>query len=276
MRLPTAFLAATAALAAGGAQAASVDVRDAVARVTVIPEDRSDVRVEVLKTHPGLPLQVRTIGDRTIIDGDLERRIRGCNGDGERAVVRVNDVGEVAYRDMPQVVIRTPRAADVEVSGAVFGTVGRSASLEFGAAGCGDWAIANVEGDLRLSQAGSGDIRAGRAASARLRTAGSGDITTAAIAGPLSVDIAGSGDVDAASVAGELNVKIAGSGGVDVRGGRASKMNVSIAGSGDVNFDGVADSLTARVAGSGDIHAREVRGEISRAILGSGDVTVGR
>lgn len=276
MRLSTALIAATAALAAGAAQAASVDVKDAVARVTVIPENRSDVRVEVLKTHPGLPLQVRTVGDRTIIDGDLGRRIRSCNGEGDGVVVRVTDLGEVAYRDMPQVVIRTPRAAKVEVSGAVFGTVGRSASLDFGAAGCGDWTVANVDGEMRLSQAGSGDIRAGRAGDARLRTAGSGGITTAAIAGPLSVDIAGSGDVAAASIAGEFNVKIAGSGDVDVRGGRASKMTVSIAGPGDVDFDGVADSLTARVAGSGDIHAREVRGEISRSILGSGEVTVGR
>ena len=44
------ILLASAALcaAAGAANAASVEVRDAVARVIVIPEDRADVKVEFL------------------------------------------------------------------------------------------------------------------------------------------------------------------------------------------------------------------------------------
>lgn len=275
MRLWTALIATAALAGAGSAQAASVDIREAVARVTVIPENRTDVRVEIIATHPGLSLQVRTVGDRTIIEGDLDRRVRNCSGKGEGARVRVADLGEVAYGEMPQVVIRTPRDARIEAGGAVFGTVGRSTRLDLASSGCGEWTIANVEGELRLSQAGSGDIRAGSAGGARVRLAGSGDIAVGAIAGPLSADIAGSGDVSAASVAGDLDVKIAGSGDVNVRGGNAGKVTASIAGSGDVDFGGVADSVTARVAGSGDIRVREVRGEVSRSILGSGRVRVG-
>ena len=68
-------VAAVAALTAGAASAASVDVRDAVARVTVIPENRADIKVEFLSANPRLPLQVRTFGGKTIVDGDLDRRI---------------------------------------------------------------------------------------------------------------------------------------------------------------------------------------------------------
>lgn len=45
-------LALAAAGLAGGAQAATVEVQDAVARVIVIPEARQDVKVEFLTTHP--------------------------------------------------------------------------------------------------------------------------------------------------------------------------------------------------------------------------------
>ena len=66
MRLAIAIAAAAAALAAAGAAAAapSVEIRDAVARVTVIPEDRADVKVEMLTTNASLPLEVRTMGRR--------------------------------------------------------------------------------------------------------------------------------------------------------------------------------------------------------------------
>jgi hypothetical protein len=270
-----AFLAAGAALIGGAAQAASVEVKDAVARVTVIPENRNDVKVEFIHTNPKLPLQVRTLGGRTILDGDLDRKIHGCGGAGKRSV-HVSGVGNVGWNDMPQVVIRTPRNAEVSAGGAVFGNIGRSAGLEFGNAGCGDWTIGNVDGRMRISQAGSGDLRAGSAGEARIRVAGSGDIAAAAVRGAADVDVAGSGGVSLGSVQGPLNVKIAGSGDVKVLGGHATAMTVSIAGSGSVSFDGVADSLKASVAGSGDVRAREVRGEVSKSILGSGGVTIGR
>lgn len=275
MRLLTACAAAGLALATGAAQAAEVEIKDAVARVTVIPENRSDIKVEVLSTHPRLPLEVRSLGGKTIVDGDLDRRIKSCNGEGDGVSVTVNGIGRVTYDEMPHVVIRTPRDADVEAGGAVFGVVGKSASLELSNAGCGDWIVANVQGRLKLNQAGSGDSRLGTAGQANLRAAGSGDIRTQGVSGPLHVDVAGSGDVWVASVNGELDVKIAGSGNVTVAGGQAGAMTVAVAGSGDVDFRGVAQSLKARIAGSGDIHAREVRGEVSKAVVGSGDVRVG-
>lgn len=276
MRLQLALLAAVAALGAGSAQAAaSVEIKDAVARVTVIPEDRTDIKIEVLKPNASLPLTVRTMGDRTILDGDLDRRIRNCKSSGQDSWVEVRGVGKIDWAQMPQVAIHTPRDVRVEAGGAVFGAVGRSASLDLGNSGCGDWTIANVEGAVRISQAGSGDTRMGAGGPTKIRVAGSGDVATADIRGGLDISIAGSGSANVKSMNGPLEISIAGSGDVAIGGGKATEMKVSVAGSGDVEFRGVADSLKARIAGSGDIHANEVKGEISKTIMGSGSVHVG-
>ena len=220
MRFPLMLLAATAsslaALAAGAANAASVEVKDAVARVTVIPENRTDVKVEFVTTNAKLPLKLRTFGGRTIVDGDLDRRIRDCHGTGDRVSVSVRGVGNVGWNEMPQIVIRTPRDVDIDAGGAIWGTVGRSASLALGNAGCGDWTVGNVEGRMRLSQAGSGDTRAGSAGEAKVRVAGSGDTAIADVRGPVQVDVAGSGDVRAREVTGHVSKTIMGSGGVSV------------------------------------------------------------
>jgi hypothetical protein len=280
MRLQTTLLAAVAATFAAGfvatnAQAATVEIEDAVARVTVVPENRSDIKIEVISPNAKLPLTVRIAGDRTILDGDLDRRIRNCRSSGERSQVHVRGVGDIGWAEMPRVVIHTPRDVKVEADGAVFGSVGRSASLELGNSGCGDWTIANVEGAARVSQGGSGDTRMGSSGSLKVRVAGSGDVATADVRGGLDINIAGSGSASVRSVNGPLEVSIAGSGDVDIGSGRATAMRVSVAGSGDVEFGGTADSLRARIAGSGDVHANEVKGEISKSIMGSGSVRVG-
>jgi hypothetical protein len=263
-----------AAMAGGAAQAAQVEI-DAAVRLTVIPEQRSDVKVEIVRTHPGLPLVVRTRNGGVRIEGGAARKIRECSKQNGRPVVHVMGVGEVRWEDLPQIVIRTPRDVDLGTGGAVFGTIGRAASVNLANAGCGDWTVANVDGALRISQASSGDARAGSAASAKLRLAGSGDITTAAIRGGAQIEMAGSGDVAMRSVSGPLDVRMAGSGDVTIDGGHAAPMAVSVAGSGNVTFRGVADALNARVAGSGDVRVKVVTGPVKKSIIGSGAVIVG-
>jgi hypothetical protein len=274
--LTVATITGAAIALAGVAHAApSIEVRDAVARVTVIPENRPDVKVEIVRANPGLPLKVRQEGGKTVIDGDLKRRIHSCDSDNGQAQVRVGGLGEVSWQDMPQIVIRTPMSVDLGVGGAVFGSVGRANDLSFGSAGCGDWTLANVQGRARLSSAGSGDIRGGSAGEATVRLAGSGDLSLTDVRGALGVDVAGSGDVDVKSVAGKLDVKIAGSGDVGVRGGRATAVSAMVAGSGGLDFGGAAESLSAHIVGSGDVHVGHVDGSVSRTIMGSGRVRVG-
>ena len=58
-RLLGALATASIGLAASAAAAApSVQIDNAVVRVTVSPEARSDIRVEVLRANPRLPLRV--------------------------------------------------------------------------------------------------------------------------------------------------------------------------------------------------------------------------
>jgi len=277
MRLIALLSAAAAALGAGAAAPPqpTVEIKDAVAQVTVVPEDRADIRVEVVTHNRSLPLKIRQARARTIVDGGLGgQKIRGCSGPGEPAAARVAGLGEIALKDMPHIVVHAPRDVNVYAGGAVYGAVGRAHSVLLGNAGCGDWTVANVEHRLQLSLAGSGGARAGAAGEAKLRVAGAGDIAAGPVRGPLAVDVAGAGDVRVASMSGPLEVSMTGSGDVVIERGRATAAKLSVAGSGNVLFGGTADTLTARVTGSGDVSVGAVRGEVRKSVVGSGRVRV--
>jgi hypothetical protein len=262
---------------AGAAQAApSVEIKDAVARVTVIPENRTDVKVEMLTTNPDLPITIEVRGDRTVVNGGLRwNRIRDCRSHNGRVMVMVRDVGEVTWEKMPQIVIRVPLNVEVGADGAVFGAIGRADSVDLANAGCGDWQVANVKGELKVSVAGSGDTKAGTSGNVRISIAGSGDVLTSDVGGGAEVNVAGSGDVHLSSINGDLSVSVAGSGDVTVDRGSAPDVRVNIAGSGDTDFGGTAGALKANIMGSGDVHVAAVTGDVHKAVMGSGDVVVG-
>lgn len=268
-----------------------VEIRHAVARVAVVVEDRTDVAVEIEQGSSGLPVvQVTRHGSEIRIDGGLRRRgfmnrgdgIRNCNSGsgnptepGDGASVEVRGVGRVNLSDAPLIVIRTPRNVNVDASGAVFGSVGRgAASIELGNAGCGYWNVANTDGELSLSIAGSGDIRAGTSASLDISIGGSGSVTAGATR-ELDIAIGGSGDVVVARADGPTDISIGGSGDVDIRSGNAPDLSISIAGSGDVNFGGVAGDVDVSIVGGGDVTVARATGSVSRSIVGGGDVRIG-
>lgn len=287
-----AVLAAFAAAQPAAAQDA--EIRNAVARVIVIPEDRADVAVEITQGSADLPqLTVERRGDKVRIDGGLGRRrsllqfnsnsIRECNSGpadarqpGEGATVELRGLGRIRLEDAPLIVLRTPRDVDVSSESGIYGSIGRGArSVDLGAGGCGAWTVANVDGRMDIGVGGSGTVRAGTSRSLDVSLSGSGSILAGAT-GDLDASVSGSGNVVVASVNGAAEVSIGGSGDVAIRGGRVSSLEVSIAGSGDVRFDGTANSLEASIAGSGDVRVAEVTGPVSRSIVGSGEVRIGR
>lgn len=272
-----ALMMGAALLAVGGAAAAepSVEVRHAAARVTVIPEARSDVQVVIVRTNPKLPISVSRFGDKTVIDGPLGFRSPSCNSVFGHAGVLVWGVGRVRWEDLPQVVVRTPLSAKVSADGAVYGEVGRGRGLDLSNAGCGDWVVADQQGPVHIHASGSGDVRGGATGPAEIASSGSSDVRLKAVRGGLKTSIAGSGDVSAGWVDGPLHANVGGSGDVEVKDGRVADMHVSVAGSGNVTFGGVAQSLQANVAGSGDVRVAHVTGQVSKAVAGSGEVTVG-
>ena len=271
----TAALAVVAA-ASGAAAQPNVQIRNAVARVVVVPEARTDVSVVIIKSNRKLPLQVKHFGDAVIVDGDVGGRAHVCRSFFGKPSVGVWGRGDIRYADMPEIVVHTPMDVRVSAGEAVFGSIGRSDSLDFSNKGCGNWTIGNVRGRLRLTETGSGDTRSGTAGSADLSVAGSGDLATQDVHSNVTAVSTGSGDITVASVGGSLNVRIAGSGDVKARGGQVTDMNAQIAGSGDVRFGGVAQTLNAAITGSGDITVAKVTGEVKKRVFGSGDVNVGR
>ena len=282
------IVALTLAAAPASAQdGPEVRIRHAVARMVVIVEDRTDVSVEIEPGSGNLPApKVTRRGDEWRIDGDLGRNaIRNCQGasgparqPGDGASVDVRGKGRIALSAAPLVVVRMPRAVEVNVEegSAVFGAIGRgTTSVSLGNVGCGDWTIANVNGPVELSLAGSGDIWAGTSSSLEVSLAGSGDVASGATR-DLEVSIAGSGNVTASRVDGPVEASIAGSGDVIVRGGDVGRLEASIAGSGDVRVNARVASVEGSIVGSGDVRVQSVAGSVSQSSMGSGRVIVGQ
>lgn len=270
------LLVAAAAFAAGAANAATIEIRDAVARVTVVPGDRSDVRVEITRPHEKLPFEVTTAGDRTIIDGNLDRKIRGCDGMDEKDSIRVRGVGRLDYDDIPQIVIYTPRDVRIRADGAVAGAIGRSASLDLGNSGCANWTIADVAGPARIRASGAGSVRMGRAGRLEAHLSGAGHIRAVQVREGLDAQLSGAGGVRLAALEGPLEARVSGVGQVRVDGGHASLMRASVSGIGQVEFDGVADDLDASISGLGSIRVREVTGSVNKSVSGGGSIRIGR
>jgi hypothetical protein len=275
MRDRTVVLAFALIAAAPASAAPSLQIKGAAAQVVIVPEARADVRVIVLRTNPRLPMRIHAAGGKVLVTGDVGRRVRGCVRSGQGGV-EVWGRGRIAAAALPYLVVRTPLDVRVSVGDAVFGAIGRSASVDFTNQGCGDWTIANVRGRLRLDQAGAGYSRAGAAAGADLSVAGSGRIAIGAVTGRLTAVSSGSGDIGVAHVAGPVDVRVAGTGDIDLDGGSATHMEASIAGSGSVRLAGTAQSLTASITGSGDVVVGAVTGPVVRRVFGAGEVKIGR
>lgn len=265
------FIAALGGVAAASALASpafaqEVEIDNAVARVVVIPEDRTDIQVTVDQGAAGLPpVEVTRRGRDIRIDGGLRRRIQRCRSDDFVAnptempagtTVQVRNHGEVEVSEAPLIIIRTPMEVNVDAEGAIWGAIGRSSGVELASGGCGDWSVANTTGDLSIAIGGSGDVRAGTAQGLEVAIGGSGNVNVNAINGPAEVAIGGSGELR-------------------IAGGQASSLDIAIGGSGTVIFNGEAGNVSATIAGSGDIAIDRVTGTINRTVLGSGEIRVG-
>ena len=270
--------------------AAEIEVEHAALILTITPEDRTDVSVEIDNPgHAPMP-EVRLDGDTLVIDGLLRGRVGNCGEDA----VDLRGYGEIARTDLPRVIVHAPRTLRVDINGASTTEIGASQALEASFSGCGGAQIGDVAGLLDLDLAGSGDFSAGAANQLEVDMAGSGSLETGAVTQSANADIAGAGEITLASLTGTLEVDSAGSGNVAVRGGAVSDakidlagsgdvsiaapvqtLAVSIVGSGDVDVTGVVGSINADIAGSGSVSAPSVTGQVTKETWGSGDVRIG-
>ncbi|MDB5426563.1 MAG: putative filamentous hemagglutinin/adhesin [Phenylobacterium sp.] len=278
MRRAIAIAAAAASLATAGAAAGagpSVEIKDAVVRVTVIPEDRADVKVEMLTTNAALPLDVRIIGSSTVIAGNLAHRIYDCHTRGDHPTAWVRGLGAVNYKDMPQVVIHTPKAVAIDAGGAVYGTVGRAASLALENSGCSAWTVADVAGDATVRESGAGSVRMGSSGRLDLRLSGAGSVHATQVRQGLDATLSGAGGVTVDDLTGAMQAHVSGVGHIKVAQGHVGALRASISGVGGVDFGGQAETLDASISGFGGIRVRAVSGQVTKSISGGGHVTVG-
>ena len=267
---------APTAAAAQSYPGTELKIRNAVALVKIIPEDRTDISVEVSNSGRLVMPTVKVEGAEVIIDGAIaSRRIHDCHGSGQAMSVDVRGIGEVTGAQAPMITARVPRAVVLSTGGAVEGEVGPSASAAFEFSGCGDMTIGDVAGPLKVNSNGTGATKVGASQTAELSSAGSGDIEAGAVAGKLEVALAGSGGATIASGGGPLDISIAGSGDVAINGGAMQDADISIAGSGDVEIQGSVQTLEVSIAGSGDVNVAGTAASVDASIMGSGDVNVG-
>ena len=289
LRLVALGSVALAALAAAPAfaQTGGVRVEHAAARVVVIAEPRGDYAISIDQGRAGLrPLTLRKDGGVTVVDGGYGGNFGlfhmgwdnlNCKGGWDHDPrVAIPGRGDVALRDLPVVTIHAPLNARIGGSGAVYGEVNTTKSLDLSNSGCGDWRIGDVQGPLSIAMSGSGDVRGGSSGDAHIAISGSSDIVLGAVNGRLDTHTSGSGDIHTASARGGIQTRIAGSGNVVVDGGEAPDVGVSIAGSGDFRFHGTAGAVKVSIAGSGDVDIARATGPVSKHVAGSGDVNIGR
>jgi hypothetical protein len=277
MRLAIALVAAATTLVISGAAAAapSVEIKDAVARVTVVPEDRSDVKVEMITTNGSLPIEVRTVGSQTVISGNLAHRISDCHTRGDHPSAWVRGVGEISFENMPQIVVHTPKTVIVETGGAVYGSVGRSASLDLENSGCSAWTIADIAGDATIRESGAGSVRMGSSGRLQAQLSGAGNLHATQVREALDATLSGAGSVNIDTVSGAMMARVSGVGHIKVDQGHAGAVKASVSGVGSVDFGGDAQSLDASISGFGGVRVKAVSGQVTRSISGGGHVTVG-
>jgi len=270
-------LTALAALAFGtfaqAAQAATeVELRHAAARVVVIPENRSDVSLVVNYGASTLPkIMVHEEGGKLVADGKLDMHSMSCRDHS----VSVAGYGDIAAADLPEVIIHVPMDAKVSFGGASFGEVGPTKSLEFDEGGCGDWKLADIAGKGEINIGGSGTVNTGSIDEAEINIGGSGNFHARSV-GRLEGNIGGHGDIDADTITGDSEINIGGSGNVNLNSGTSPKMEINVAGSGRVSFGGEVRDLEVNIVGSGDVHVKKVTGNISKSVMGSGNIVIGQ
>jgi hypothetical protein len=270
----SAWIIGAAAAFAGGAQAAELYLDEAVARVVIIPESRSDIAVTVQQGRAPIALRVSRQGDRTVVHGGYQTN--QCSNRNGSTEVRLRRGGTMNMEDAPLVTVRAPRSLTVRTrGGAVHGRVGALDNLTLSAGGCSQWSIADVAGTIDLNQSGGATATVGRARTARLGASGGGTIRAQSV-GSLDADASGGGVVRVASVNGAMSADASGGGGVKVEGGRTGLLRAGASGGGWVDYDGVADSLDAEASGGGRVNVARVLGQVNRRASGGGHVSVGR
>ena len=258
------------------ADAREIQLRDVAAIVRIVPENRTDIALAIVNDGPLRDPEVRVRGERLTVDGKLRGQIRSCRVRDQGFEVTTARNGRLTGAQLLLIEVRLPQNAVVSAGGAVRLHMGPSQSAEVHLGGCGEADIERVADAADIAVAGGADLRLYEAGTASIAVAGSGDVVAGVVREGLTVSIAGAGDVTVARADGQIEIAVQGAGDVVIRDGQATTMTVAIAGAGDVVHSGSAERLDAAIVGAGDVRVHRVDGQVTRRVLGVGEVIVGR
>jgi len=269
--VPEALVTAAAGHTAQTFAAQGVDIRHAAARVTLTPEDRTDIAVEV--TNPGhAPMPAIALeGTTVVVDGHLRGRVSNCRDDGG---ARLEGYGDFALADLPQIVIHAPKAVVLAASGDVTTAIGASQSLDATFTGCGGNEIGDVAGPLHLKLIGAGHAHTGAAQGLNLELAGASGVTVGAVTDHADIQSGGAGNITLASLTGSLNAQGGGVGELNINGGQITEAHVEIAGVGNTKINAPVQSLNAVIMGVGNVEVNAPVHDLDAQIMGPGAVRV--
>lgn len=256
--------------------AREVQLRDIAANVRIVPENRTDVAVNIVNSGPLPPTQLRVSGRRLVVDGRLRGQIQSCRiGEGGLSVTTRRN-GRVEGAQTPTITLRVPQAVVVTATGAFKLEVAPTQSLHMRVDGCGSADVVRVEDDAEVAIAGSPHLRIYDAGQVSLSMAGEGEATLGVIREGLTASLVGDGNLGVRRADGDVSIAVQGDGDAVIREGRADTLSIAIFGDGDVTFGGAAATMDAAIFGDGDVHVARVEGQANRRIFGSGTVTIGQ
>jgi hypothetical protein len=267
--------AALAAAMAGEAAAAELVLDQAVARVVVIPEARSDIQVEVAQGRNGAPpVRVSRSGDSVTVSGGS--RVRMCNFDTEDGgwIMLSKSGPRVDMEDFASVTVRAPR--DVRISGgggAILGSIGRSQTLTMEQSGCAHWTAGDVAGPLQAEMSTGANLRAGTVPTARLN-ATSGGAVRVVRADRLDATATAGGVIKANAAPGVVVATATGGGVVTIDGGSTRSLTGTATGGAHIRHKGRVGELEASASGGAVIKVEHAGRVLSRYAHGGSSVVI--
>lgn len=256
------------------AHAATLELKNVYANVEIIPEDRTDVTVDVRRSDGRLPLPKLTrSGGDVLVDGGI-RYSNSCMGVHPDSSISLFGFGRRSRASTINITVHTPRDVHVNSNGSIIGNIRPSGNIDLITAGCSQWRIADVGGTLSIHQDGVATIKTGASAAARLELSGVSHIDLAATRA-LTVDMSGMGNVRLQSISGPVDASLSGMGNVKIAGGRADHVKADVSGMGGFSLSGSASTLDADVSGVGGVHVDHVYGAVHKSVSGIGRVSVG-
>ncbi len=299
--LSTVFGALLLAQAISAHAADRLQLKNLRANVEIIPENRTDIRVDVdMSGSSDKAPEITYSGNTVVVAGNLQTGRKtfrvSFNLDQRMDIDKSKHLSRVP-RDhpagLPTLVIHTPMKVSLKSNAYVFGRIGPSQALRIEDSGDGEWRIdavsqeAFVEGggatDFYLTNTGSanidllgtGNVTMGDTQSIWSSQWGAGDVTVNKVVRDADIELSGIGDFKARSVSGKMQVLIDDAGSVTVEDGDVAALRIrTIDGIGAVRFGGTVKDADINIGTSTRVSIHKLTGSLKKTTRQAASVEI--